>query len=111
MLLALDLLHQDGVDVSATWLGCAAGVIAYLHQVETFPDRAILFDYCNTFGFEALSASATARATPAGRAATGLKVKFVRWTRTNAEPWRAFEATQARAAGGPESAGRRKPRS
>ena len=26
----------------------------YLSQVETFPDGAILFDYCNRFGFEGI---------------------------------------------------------
>ena len=25
---------------------------AYLTLVETFPDGAVLFDYCNRFGFE-----------------------------------------------------------
>jgi bifunctional non-homologous end joining protein LigD len=61
MFMAFDLLHQDGVDLRGLLLSererdldrlCRKSKISYLSQVETFPDGAILFDYCNKFGFE-----------------------------------------------------------
>ena len=62
MFLAFDPLHQDGVDLRVAYRCPSASAISivsvrnrkitYLSQVETFPDGAILFDYCNTFGCE-----------------------------------------------------------
>jgi len=61
MFLAFDLLHQDGVDLRGLPLSerkrdldrhCRKSKVPYLSQVETFPDGAILFDYCSKYGFE-----------------------------------------------------------
>ena len=61
MFLGFDLLYQDGVDLRQLPLTerkrdldrlCRKSKVPYLGQVETFPDGAILFDYCNKFAFE-----------------------------------------------------------
>src|SRR4029453_12016636 len=58
---AFDLLHQDGVDLRGLPLAerkrdldrlCRKSKVPYLSQVGTFPDGAVLFDYCSKFGFE-----------------------------------------------------------
>src|SRR5262245_25180149 len=61
MFLAFDLLHQDGVDLRGLPLSerkrdlhrlCRKARVPYLHQVETYPDSAVLLDHCKKFGFE-----------------------------------------------------------
>ena len=56
MVLVFDLLHQDGVDLRGLPLSerkrdlnrlCRKSKVPCLSQVETFPDGAVLFDYCN----------------------------------------------------------------
>jgi ATP-dependent DNA ligase len=58
--LALDLLHQDGVDVRILSLSerkrdlarlCRQSHTSFLKHVETFPDGGP-FNHCNQFGFE-----------------------------------------------------------
>jgi bifunctional non-homologous end joining protein LigD len=61
MFLAFDLLHQDGLALRSETLTqrkraldrlCRGARVPYLHQIEVFADREVLFDYCNHFGFE-----------------------------------------------------------
>jgi ATP dependent DNA ligase domain len=59
--LAFDLLHQDGVDLRGLPLSkrkhdlprlCSKSRVLFLKQVQSFPDGAVLLEYCNKFGFE-----------------------------------------------------------
>jgi len=61
MLLAFDLLHQDGVDLRGLPLSgrkrdlnrlCRKSRVPFLKHVQTFPDGAVLLEHCNNFGFE-----------------------------------------------------------
>jgi ATP-dependent DNA ligase len=60
MFMVFDLLQQDDVDLRRWALSdrkldldrlCRKSKVPYLRQVETFPDGAVLFDYCSKFGF------------------------------------------------------------
>jgi ATP-dependent DNA ligase len=100
MFLAFDLLHQDGVDLRGLPLSerkrdldrlCRKSKIPYLTQVETFPDGAILFGYCNKFGFEGVVSKRLSSRYMSGPSRHWFKVKCPDWKRVNAERGKLFE--------------------
>src|SRR5262245_39794853 len=63
MFFVFDLLHQDGVDLRQLPLSerkrdlhrlCRKSRIPFMREMQSFPDGAVLFDYCNRFGFEGI---------------------------------------------------------
>jgi bifunctional non-homologous end joining protein LigD len=100
MFLAFDLLHQDGVDLRGLAMSerkrdldrlCQKSKVPYLRQVEAFPDGAVLFDYCNRFGFEGIVSKKRSSRYSSGPSRSWVKVKCPGWKRINAERWRIFE--------------------
>jgi bifunctional non-homologous end joining protein LigD len=100
MFLVFDLLHQDGVDLRGLPLSerkrdlerlCRKSKVPYLTQVETFPDGAILFDYCNRFGFEGIVSKRGSSRYSSGPSRNWVKTKCPGWKRINAERHRLFE--------------------
>jgi len=98
--LAFDLLHQDGVDLRHLPLTerkrdldrlCRRARNPFLKQVETFPDGEVLFEHCNSFGFEGVVSKRRASAYASGPSRHWVKVKCPDWKRANAERWRVFE--------------------
>ena len=80
MFMVFDLLQQDDVDLRRLALSdrkrdldrlCRKSKVPYLRQVETFPDGAVLFDYCSKFGFEGASSQRKDLRYSSGRRATG----------------------------------------
>ena len=63
----------------------------FLKQVETFPDGAILFDYCNRFGFEGIVSKRRSSRYSSGPSRNWVKVKCPQWKRINTERYRLFE--------------------
>jgi bifunctional non-homologous end joining protein LigD len=100
MFLAFDLLHQDGVDLRGHPLTerrrdlerlCRKSKVPYLRQVETFPDGAILFDYCNRFGFEGIVSKRRSSHYSSGPSRNWVKTKCPGWKRINAGRHKMFE--------------------
>src|SRR4029453_4546154 len=100
MFLVFDLLHQDGVDLRGLPLSerkrdlerlCRKSKVPYLTQVETFPDGAILFDYCNRFGFEGIVSKRGSSRYSSGPSRNWVKTKCAGGERINAERHRLFE--------------------
>ena len=100
MFLAFDLMHQDAVDLRSLPLTerrrdlerlCRKTKVPFLQLVETFPDGAILFDYCNRFGFEGIVSKCQASRYSSGPSRNWVKTKCPGWKRINAERWRIFE--------------------
>ena len=114
MFMVFDLLQQDDVDLRRLALSdrkrdldrlCRKSKVPYLRQVETFPDGAVLFNYCSKFGFEgASSANARTRAIRAVVAQLGQdEVPWVEESRRRAlSPF--WTSTRALADGSPEDA-------
>ena len=63
----------------------------FLKQVETFPDGAILFDYCNRFGFDGFVSKRRSSRYSSGPSRNWVKVKCPQWKRINTERYRLFE--------------------
>jgi ATP-dependent DNA ligase len=93
MFLAFDLLHQDGVDLHGLPLSerkrdldrlCRKSKVPYLSQVETFPDGAVLFDYCSKYGFEGIVSKRLASRYSSGPSRNWIKTKCPGWKRINA---------------------------
>jgi hypothetical protein len=74
--------------------------VPYLRQVETFPDGAILFDYCNRFGFEGIVSKRRSSRYSSGPSRSWVKTKCPGWKRANAERHKLFEGP--RRSGRPE---------
>jgi bifunctional non-homologous end joining protein LigD len=100
LFLAFDLLHQDGVDLRGIALTerrrdlerlRRKARVPYFSLVETFPDGAVLFDYCNRFGFEGVVSKRRSSRYSSGPSRSWVKVKCPRWKRINAKRWRIFE--------------------
>ncbi len=72
------------------WL-CRKSKITYLSQVETFPDGAILFDYCNRFSFEGIVSKRLSSSYVSGPSRIWVKTKCPDWKRINAERHKLFE--------------------
>ncbi len=100
MFLAFDLLHQDGVDLRGLVLSdrkrdldrlCRKSKVPYLSQVETFPDGAVLFDYCSKFGFEGVVSKRKGSRYSSGPSRNWVKTKCPGWKRINAGRHKLFE--------------------
>jgi ATP-dependent DNA ligase len=65
--------------------------VPYFSLVETFPDGAVLFDYCNRFGFEGIVSKRRSSRYSSGPSRSWVKVKCPGWKRINAKRWRIFE--------------------
>lgn len=61
------------------------------YQVETFPDGAVLFDYCNRFGFEGIVSKRLASRYSSGPSRNWVKTKCPGWKRINAGRHKLFE--------------------
>jgi bifunctional non-homologous end joining protein LigD len=97
--LAFDLLHRDGVDLRGLPLTERRrdlerlrrnAKVPYFSLVETFPDGAVLFDYCNRFGFEGIVSKRRSSRYSSGPSRNWVNVKCPGWKRINAERWRIF---------------------
>src|SRR5262245_9243855 len=100
MILAFDLLHQDGVDLRALPLSerkkdlrrlCLKSKVPFLKQVETFPDGAVLLEWCNRYGFEGVVSKRLSSRYMSGPSRHWTKSKCPGWKRENAERYRLFE--------------------
>ena len=90
--MGFDLLHQDGVDLTGLPLSerkrdldrlCRKARLPFLRQVETFPDGAVLFEYCNKFGFEGIVSKHRGSRYTSGPSRNWVKVKCPDWKREN----------------------------
>jgi bifunctional non-homologous end joining protein LigD len=106
MFLAFDLLHQEGVELRGLPLSerkrdleglCRKARVPYLKRVETFPDGAVLFDYCNRFGFEGIVSKRRSSRYSSGPSRNWVKTKCPDWKRANAERHRLFEGSRKQA--------------
>jgi ATP dependent DNA ligase domain len=98
--MAFDLLHQDGVDLRGLALSdrkrdldrlCRKSKVPYLSQVETFPDGAVLFDYCSKFGFDGVVSKRRSSRYSSGPSRNWVKTKCPGWKRINAGRHKMFE--------------------
>jgi bifunctional non-homologous end joining protein LigD len=90
MFLAFHLLHQDGVDLRGLPVSerdlnrlCPKSRVPILHQLETFPDGAVLFERCEKFGFEGVVSKRLSSRYMSGPSRVWTKTKCRGWKRAN----------------------------
>ena len=79
------------MSVTPTCATLLSAKVPYLGQVETFPEGAILFDYCNKFGFEGVVSKRRSSRYASGPSRNWVKTKCPDWKRINAERHKLFE--------------------
>ena len=79
------------MSVTPTCATLFSAKVPYLGQVETFPEGAILFDYCNKFGFEGVVSKRRSSRYASGPSRNWVKTKCPDWKRINAERHKLFE--------------------
>ena len=94
MFLVFDLLYQDGVDLQDLPLTerkrdlrrlCRKSRVPFMREVQTFPNRPLLFDHCSKFGFEGVISKRLASRYTSGASRNWIKTKCPGWKRINAE--------------------------
>jgi ATP-dependent DNA ligase len=65
--------------------------VPYLSQIETFPDGAVLFDYCSKFDFEGVVSKRKGSRYSSGPSRNWVKTKCPGWKRINAGRHKIFE--------------------
>jgi ATP-dependent DNA ligase len=68
--------------------------VPYLSLVETFADGAVLFDYCNKFGFEGIVSKRRRSRYSSGPSRNWVKTKCPGWKRINVGRHKMFEGSR-----------------